>query len=154
MIHASNPTDLLPNCLASDCSAALSFWLKNPLLIYHFEVKMKATALAMAPLLLTPELPEAQKEMRRVLMKLREKRGIVRASRRAPEGLIEETLAEQYDLFDRISDAAERSNVRAFAMRLLDCERPWLRAQLEAALDLRETLNHFEGKEATAPLTY
>ena len=139
---------MLPNCLATDCSVALNWWLKNPLLCYHFAEKMKATELKAAQL---DSLPEKKT----LLFKLREKRAVLRATRALPTELIEETFAEQYDLFDRISDKAERSDVRAFSMRLADFERPWLRAQLESALDLRATLNHFAGEsDPGAPIIY
>lgn len=132
-LFESLPTDWLPNALADDCSDALEFWLKNPLLVFHYPGKMAASERAAAEFDL--------KQRRELLWNLRTRRGVVRSSRRNPtaaDGLPVADMEAVYLVTDLIEDRAQRGEVTRFAMRLADCERPWLLDRLNQVLEVRE----------------
>jgi|GEM_PF-3885677 len=129
-MHRSQPTDLLPNALVGDCADALTWWLQNPVLVYHYPNKMEATAA------IWEAMPND--ERMRLLWRLREKRGKAVSSKARPEGLPTMEQRDLVPLYDRMPDLKELVNVRSFAFRLTSCELPWLAKRLEAALAARD----------------
>jgi hypothetical protein len=126
---ASLSTDLIPRCHHTDFVEVLTWWLANPLLLYHYPQRMAATAALVEGM--TPD------ERKRCFWKLRETRSKARATKALPVGLPELERQVIYDLLEAVEDAKERSEVRTFAQRLHPCELPWLAEQLQKALAAR-----------------
>jgi hypothetical protein len=134
---ATHLLPFVPSSTDKDVSDALSFWLQNPLMHFHFKVKMEASIAHAATL---GSDAEALAEKRRLLWAVRAKRDHTRASRRIvlPEdGLPLMSMAELMPFLRAIPEQPERGDVLRFARRLSDCERPWLAERLIEALGAR-----------------
>ena len=127
----SQPTDLIPQGWIPDPTAALVWWLANPLL-RHFCPKAMAEAAA--------RLPEMDaKEKQRVLWAIRGRRGKLRASQTIPADLPTIPREDLEVLYLQVETAVERSDCRRFGNTLHPCEFDWFAEQLRAGLAARAT---------------
>ncbi|GAA4362233.1 hypothetical protein GCM10023185_29980 [Hymenobacter saemangeumensis] len=135
--RVAKPTDLIPKCFVSDPTYCLLWWLRNPLLVYHYPNRMAATEALVPGMSLD--------ERRKKIWALRGARNKARATKpsppepsdETPNGLPRMPWAQFAELLDEIEDKAERDDVRAFARRHTEYELPWLAEQLRFALQAR-----------------